>query len=80
MQKDKTKKIKEDKPSRATFHHGSTTGAGSDFGQGSNDLPNQKVVQGSETNDESNYGNEEGWKNEALRKDDMKDVVPKPKP
>ena len=79
MRKVKTKKIREDRPNRAEVHHGSTTQAGSDFGQGSNDLGNDTSQQGSESNDGANYSNEQGWNNEALRKEDMKNVVPKPR-
>ncbi len=79
MSKDKTKKIKEDRPNRAEVHHGSTTQAGSDYGQGTNDLPNKDDLQGSKSNDGANYSNEQGWNNEALRKEDMKDVVRKPR-
>ena len=78
MQKNKTKKVREDQPNRAEFHHGSTSQAGSDYGQGSNDLGKHADRQGSETSEGSDYSNEKGWKNEALRKEDMKDTVPKP--
>ena len=61
----------EDKPSRAEFHHGSTTQGGSNYGQGSQDLGNKSIKQGSESNEGSNYDSEEGWNNEALRKEDM---------
>ena len=73
----KPNEIREDRPNRAEIHHGSTTQGGSDFGQGSNDLDKHAIQQGSETNEGANYGNERGWDNEALRKEDMKDVVPK---
>jgi hypothetical protein len=63
--------VREDKPSRASFHHGSTTQAGSDYGQGSNDLPDQENRQGSESNDGANYDHEKGWKNEALRRENI---------
>ena len=66
----KQKEVKEDKPNRASFHHGSTTQGGSDFGQGSNDLPNRSLHQGSESNDGSDYANEQGWDNEMLRRSD----------
>jgi len=65
--------IREDKPNRADFHHGSTTQAGSNYGQGSNDLPDQENRQGSESNDGANYDNEKGWNNEALREEDLED-------
>jgi hypothetical protein len=63
--------IREDKPNRADFHHGSTTQAGSDYGQGSHDLPDQENRQGSESNEGANYDHEKGWKNEALRREDI---------
>ncbi|HWB91268.1 MAG TPA: hypothetical protein VG605_05430 [Puia sp.] len=68
----KPKDVQEGKPSRATFHHGSTTQAGSNYGQGSNDLKKQSIQQGSETNAGSNYDNEKGWNNEMLRRSDAK--------
>jgi hypothetical protein len=68
----KQNEVREDTPNRAQRHHGSTTQAGSNFGQGSSQLPNQANRQGSESNSGSNYGNERGWKNEALRRSDIK--------
>jgi hypothetical protein len=65
--------IREDKPNRADFHHGSTVQAGSNFGQGSLQLGDKANRQGSESNDGANYDNEKGWNNEALRKEDMGD-------
>ena len=73
----KTPEVREDRPSRADFHHGSTTQGGSNFGQGSNDLDKHAIRQGSEANDGASYDNERGWDNEALRREDMKDTVPK---
>ncbi|HVS98843.1 MAG TPA: hypothetical protein VHE54_20280 [Puia sp.] len=73
----KTPEIREDRPSRADFHHGSATQGGSNFGQGSNDLDKHAIQQGSEANDGASYDNERGWDNEALREEDMKDTVPK---
>jgi len=70
----KPKDVQEDKPNRATFHHGSTTQGGSNFGQGSNDLPKQSIQQGNESNDGSNYDGEQGWDNEMLRR--TEDQVP----
>lgn len=70
MKKKKTKKVTEDRPNRAEIHHGSTTQGGSDFGQGSNDLGKHADKQGSESNEGANYSNEQGWNNEALRKED----------
>lgn len=72
----KPRDVQEDKPTRATFHHGSTTQAGSNYGQGSNDLGKHADKQGSESNDGSNYGNEQGWNNEMLRRKQQK-VKPK---
>lgn len=63
--------VREDKPNRADFHHGSTTQGGSDYGQGSHDIPDNENRQGSESNDGSNYDHERGWKNEALRREDI---------
>ncbi|HEY2349324.1 MAG TPA: hypothetical protein VGH64_09920 [Puia sp.] len=62
-------KVSEGKPSRASFHPGSTTQGGSDFGQGATSLGDAKK-QGSEKNDGADYGNESGWNNEALRTSD----------
>lgn len=64
--------IKEDKPTRAVFHHGSTTQGGSDFGQGSMQL-GADHKQGSESNRGSSYDGEQGWDNEALRRSDIAD-------
>lgn len=74
--------IREGKPNRADFHHGSTTQAGSNYGQGSHDLPDEGNRQGLESNEGANYDNEKGWNNEALRKEDLgagKDSGGKPK-
>ena len=69
----KQKEVLEDKPSRASYGHGSTVQGGSNYGQGSSDLPNRANKQGSESGPGSNYANEKGWKNEALRrKDDLR--------
>lgn len=71
--KDTNKKhrVVEDKPNRATTHHGSTTQGGSNFGQGSNGLGDNSQRQGSESGDGSNYDGEQGWNNEALRRKDI---------
>jgi hypothetical protein len=66
----KQKEIKEGKPNKASFHPGSTVQGGSNFGQGSLDLGRYSNKQGSELNDGSNYENEKGWNNEALRTDE----------
>lgn len=68
----KPKDVQEGKPNRATFHHGSTTQGGSNYGQGSDDLPKQSNKQGSESNDGSNYANEKGWNAEMLRRKELK--------
>lgn len=68
---DENPEVREDKPNRADYHHGSTSQAGSNYGQGSNDLPDQENRQGSESNDGANYDHEKGWTNEALRKEDI---------
>ncbi|NCI50639.1 hypothetical protein GWC95_11940 [Sediminibacterium roseum] len=62
--------IKENKPTRASFHPGSTTQGGSNFGQGSAGLGKQSIKQGTEAGSGSNYENEQGWNNEALRTSD----------
>ena len=68
----KQKEVTEDKPTRATHHHGSTTQGGSDFGQGSSDIGKKDANrQGSESNSGSNYGNEKKWNSEALRRKDI---------
>jgi len=67
--KKKKKAIKEDKPSRASIHPGSTTQGGSDFGQGSSQLGKKSLKQGSEKGKGSNYDNEQGWNNEELATD-----------
>lgn len=73
----KQNNIQEGNPkSKATYHHGTTTQGGSDFGQGSMQLGKQANKQGSEKNTGSNYANERGWNNEALRRKD-EDIIPK---
>ena len=75
----KQNKVLEDKPNKATTYYGSTTQGGSNFGQGSLQLGNKSIKQGSESGPGSNYDDEGGWNNEALRKSDMqkqeKDIV-----
>jgi hypothetical protein len=67
--------IQEGNPkSKATYHHGSTTQGGSTFGQGSTQLGKDGNRQGSESNKGANYDHEQGWDNEALRRDDEKAV------
>jgi len=68
---------KEGKPNRASFHHGSTTQGGSDFGQGSMQMGRYGNAQGSESNDGANYDGEQGWDNEALRRTDIRKVKKK---
>ncbi len=65
------KEVTEDKPTRAKFHHGSTTQGGSNFGQGSLQLGKDGNKQGSESSSGSSYGNEKKWNNEALRRKDI---------
>lgn len=67
----KQKEITEDKPTKAEFHHGSTTQGGSNFGQGSSQLGKEGNRQGSESGSGSSYGNEKKWNNEALRRKDI---------
>jgi len=78
--KNKTHKqnnIQEGNPkSKASFHPGSTTQGGSNFGQGSLHLGKPSYKQGSEKNAGANYANERGWDNEALRRKD-EDSIPK---
>ncbi|MDP4149100.1 MAG: hypothetical protein Q8927_12735 [Bacteroidota bacterium] len=62
---------KEGKLNRASFHHGSTTQGGSDFGQGSMQMGRYGNAQGSESNEGANYDGEQGWNNEALRRKDI---------
>jgi len=65
--------IQEGNPKRkATYHHGSTTQGGSNFGQGSNQLGKDGNRQGSESGKGANYGNEQGWDNESLRREETK--------
>ena len=72
----KDQDIKEGNPkSKASYHYGSTTQGGSNFGQGSMHLGKKEIYkykQGSESNKGSNYSNERGWNNEALRRHDDK--------
>lgn len=63
--------VTEDKPTRATTRHGSTTQGGSNFGQGSLQLGNKSIKQGSESGGGANYDDEQGWNNEALRSEDI---------
>ena len=53
------KKHVEGEQGRATFKPGSTTGAGSDFGQGTTSLGPESYQQGQVENDGSNYDNED---------------------
>jgi hypothetical protein len=55
-QKDKEQKeVMEGTPTRAEFHHGSTTQGGSNFGQGSAQLGKEGNKQGSESNTGADY-------------------------
>lgn len=61
---------KKDKKDQArVVPSGSTTQGGSNFGQGQTSLGNQR--QGEEKGKGSNYENEQGWNNEALRSEDI---------
>jgi len=71
MKKNKKHPVTEDKPTRADIHTGSTTQGGSNFGQGSVQLGNDSIKQGSELNKGSNYEDEQNWNNEALRSEDL---------
>lgn len=53
-------------------HTGSTTQGGSNFGQGQSSLGKQQ--QGAEKSAGSDYENEQGWNNEALRSEDMEET------
>lgn len=64
----KQKEVREGTPNRAERHHGSTTQGGSNFGQGSSQMGKRANRQGSESGSGSNYGNERGWNNEAMRR------------
>jgi len=55
---------------RASFHEGSTTQGGSNYGQGSSDLGPESYKQGSEKNKGADY------KNEAGKLSEEKDDVP----
>jgi hypothetical protein len=61
-----------DEKKKATTHVGSTTQGGSNFGQGQTSLGHQQ--QGTEKNTGSDYENEQGWNNEALRMEDIQPV------
>jgi len=67
----KQNEIQEGTPTRIDSPRGSTTQGGSNFGQGSYQLGRYANAQGSESGRGSNYGNEQGWNNEALRMGDM---------
>ena len=64
--------MKKKESKTAIVHTGSTTQGGSNFGQGQSSLGNQQ--QGTEKGRGSNYENEQGWNNEALRSEDIKPV------
>lgn len=67
----KQNEVLEDKPNKADRYHGSATQGGSNFGQGSLQLGNSSIAQGSESGPGANYNDEAGWNNEALRKEDL---------
>lgn len=62
---------KEDQPTRTTIPVKSTTQGGSNFGQGSSQLGRQSLKQGGTANKGANYEDEQGWNNEALRREDI---------
>jgi len=64
---ERKKDIKEAKPNRASFHHGSATQAGPDFGQGSSQLGKASFKQGSESRKKTE-GNESGLNEEGLKR------------
>jgi hypothetical protein len=71
MDNKKENPVKEGMPSRATEHPGSTTQGGSNFGQGSSQLGKDAIHQGEQKSEGSDYKNESGWNNEALRSEDL---------
>ncbi|NCI48157.1 hypothetical protein [Sediminibacterium soli] len=71
MKKSKQKPVTENKPTRAAIHQGSATQGGSNFGQGSAGLGRDSIRQGEQKGRGSNYENEQGWNNEALRGEDI---------
>jgi len=70
LYKNEPEPVREGQPSRSTENHGSTTQGGSNFGQGSHQLGKAAEEQGSKTGEGSNYEDEGGWNNEALRNED----------
>ena len=73
LYKNEPAEVKEGKVSRSTENHGSTTQGGSDFGQGSHQLGSAAQQQGGASGKGSNYADETGWNNEALRMEDLND-------
>jgi hypothetical protein len=61
--------MKKNENKKRVVHTGSTTQGGSNFGQGQSSLGNPQ--QGTEKGRGSNYENEQGWNNEALRSEDI---------
>ncbi len=74
MDNNQEEPVREGTPSRATEHHGSTTQGGSNFGQGSSQLGKKAQHQGEQKTEGSDYKNESGWNNEALRTEDQDNV------
>jgi hypothetical protein len=63
---DKEKKTKGPQPDKGpSYHPGSTTQGGSDFGQGSSNLGAASYKQGSTRNDGANYNNEDWISDDA---------------
>ncbi len=63
--------IHEDKAHCCFIRPKSAVQGGSNFGQGSSQLGKKSYTQGRTANTGSNYDNEQGWNNEALRLDDL---------
>ncbi|SJZ68638.1 hypothetical protein [Sediminibacterium ginsengisoli] len=64
--------MKKEKDAKKDIPAHSTTQGGSNFGQGQTSLGKQQ--QGTEKTRGSDYDNERGWNNEALRMEDLKDA------
>lgn len=60
MQQNNATGANQNEQGQASFVAGSTTGGGSNFGQGSSHLGGESYRQGNETNEGSNYNNEAG--------------------
>jgi hypothetical protein len=67
--------MKKKEKQKEPVHTNSTTQGGSNFGHGQTSLGNK--TQGAEKGRGSNYENEQGWNNEALRTEDLEPVKKK---